>query len=92
MLDTCPAAKSCGTEYAYWTDAMVPPAVGVAVKSHMYVRAQSRFGSCKLSSIGLSVMRCSDRQDDLVYYSHYVDERGKSFVSSPCSGGFCGMN
>ena len=47
MLDYCPAAKSCGTRSAYWTDAMVPPAVGVAVKSRMYVISPSKSGSCK---------------------------------------------
>ena len=91
MLDTCPAAYSCGTEFAYWTDAVAPPTVGVAVKSSMYVKSPSKNGSCKNGVYGLSVMRCSERQDDLIYYSHFADELGKA-VSDPCSGGFCGMN
>ena len=91
MLDTCPAAKSCGTEYAYWTDAVADPTVGVAVKSRMYVKNLSKSGGCKSLTFGLSIMRCSDRPDDLIYYSHFVDEWSAA-ISDPCSGGFCGMN
>ena len=65
---------------------MAPPTVGVAVKLRMYVKSQSKSGSCKNGVYGLSVTRCSGRQDDLIYYSHFADESGS--VSDPSLGAF----
>ena len=90
MLNACPARVSCGTRWAYWTDALPPSTVGVAVRQSMYV-VHPGDGRCKSGIYGLSIMRCSDKPDDLIYYSHFADEWA-SPVSQQCSGGFCGMD
>ena len=85
ILNKCAPRYSCGTNYPMWTNGAIPDTVGERVESRFY-------WSCSTSvptSAGLSVVRCSDHPNDLVYKQHYHKDRA---FSGTCSGAFCGMN
>lgn len=82
MLDSCPKWFSCGGRYPYWTDDLMPKAVGEITEVSIYGVVGN---DCKHVTQAMEVVRCSwDSPHDFVY--RYV---GKYYQS--CSNSFCGM-
>ena len=88
MLNRCPPIMSCGTETAYWTNDMMPTAIGIP--SHINVYGSVDLGTgelCKSYIVPAEVVRCSlDTDFDLVYKISNYTYDGKG-----CSAAFCGM-
>ena len=82
MLDICPPQNSCGTHVPFWSDAAMPDRVGERIEAQFY---GSENGNCKSETNNLTVIRCSDEPNDVVYFQHYPS-------SGNCWGAFCGMN
>jgi len=86
MLDSCPAWRSCGGEYSYWSGDKMPTEVGVAkfVKTSYTLES----GKCKESVWPMEVIRCSTHSDhDFIYKMYYRN----SAANHTCSISFCGM-
>ena len=83
ILNKCAPNLSCGTRAPMWTNGSMPDTVGERVETEFY-------WICSTSeSAQLSVVRCSDHPNDLVYKQHYFKDHD---FSETCSGAFCGMN
>ena len=89
MLNKCPRIHSCGSNLSYWTNDVMPKAVGIATNIYVYSSA-SKDGtvSCKKYSLKAQVMRCSLKTDhDFVYKFNDELEDDEDL----CAAAFCGM-
>ena len=68
ILNKCAPELSCGTRAPMWTNGSIPNKVGERVETEFY-------WTCSASeSAQLSVVRCSDHPNDLVYKQHYFKD------------------
>ena len=85
MLTICPAEKSCGTNYPFWTNDIMPSEVGVANKVYAYGRHSD---DCRAERINIEVMRCSwNTSHDFIY--KYIPN---DYYEYSCDRAFCGMH
>lgn len=79
LADSCVPPHSCGSDGAIWSNEPFPTIIG---SSYAFNAFASWDGSCKYRTIPMSVMRCSDNNDDFIYRSNDS--------SDWCKSAFCG--
>lgn len=86
LKNTCPGRYSCGSDGAYWSDAVLPVEIGQTIDITFYesVDGPGYEGECKYRNFNGRATRCSADRGGVVY-----------IVNSQMSGGgdtVCGMD
>ncbi|XP_067944629.1 oncoprotein-induced transcript 3 protein-like [Watersipora subatra] len=81
MLDSCPAAYSCGSHIGMWSDDNMPTEIGKSMSAKAYISWNS---NCRNGYYPMTVIRCSYKTpNDFIY---------RIEQSFGCSLAFCGMD